>query len=64
MAKKNKKIRITLIKSTIGRKPNQRKTAVALGLTKISKTVEQEATPSILGMVATIAHLVKVEEIG
>jgi large subunit ribosomal protein L30 len=63
MAKKSKKIRITLTSSPIGHKPNQRKTAKALGLTKISKTVEKEATPAILGMVNTISHLVQVEEI-
>jgi large subunit ribosomal protein L30 len=61
--KKNKKIRVTLVRSTIGRKPNQRKTAEALGLTKMSKTVEKEADPAILGMVRTISHLVEVEEI-
>ena len=44
--KKSKKIRITLTSSPIGHKPNQRKTAIALGLTKISKTVEKEATPA------------------
>ena len=62
--KKSKKIRITLIRSTIGRKPNQRKTAEALGLTKMSKTVEKDASPAVLGMVRTISHLVEVEEIG
>ena len=61
--KKSKKIRITLTHSPIGHKPNQRKTAKALGLTKISKTVEKEATPAILGMVNAISHLVQVEEI-
>ncbi|NLO59750.1 MAG: 50S ribosomal protein L30 [Spirochaetales bacterium] len=58
-----KKIRVTLVKSVIGSLPVQRKTVKALGLGKISSSVEREATPSILGMVRTISHLVKVEEI-
>ena len=57
-----KTIEITLVKSLIGRKPNQIATAKALGLTKINQTVEKEANEAILGMVNTIKHLVKVEE--
>ena len=57
-----KTIEITLVKSLIGRKPNQIATAKALGLTKINKTVEKEANEAILGMVNTIKHLVKVTE--
>jgi len=56
-------LQIMLIKSPLGRKPNQRKTAVALGLRKINQTVEVEATPSVVGMVNTISHLVEVKEI-
>lgn len=57
------KIRIKLVRSTIGRKPYQKKTAKALGLGKINSSVEKEASPSILGMVRAIEHLVEVEEI-
>lgn len=57
------KIRIELIKSTIGRKPNQRRTVKALGLKKVNSVVELEKNPAIEGMVKTISHLVKVEEI-
>jgi large subunit ribosomal protein L30 len=57
------KIRITLVKSVIGTKPNQRKTVRSLGLRKIGSAVEQEQSPAVLGMVKTVAHLVKVEEI-
>lgn len=57
-----KTIEITLVKSLIGRKPNQIATAKALGLTKINQTVEKEANEAILGMVNTIKHLVKVTE--
>ncbi len=57
------KIKIKLVRSTIGRKPYQKKTAKALGLGKINSSVEKEASPSILGMVRAIEHLVEVEEI-
>ena len=57
-----KTIEITLVKSLIGRKPNQIATAKVLDLTKINQTVEKEANEAILGMVNTIKHLVKVTE--
>ena len=57
------KLQITLAKSLIGRKSSQIATASALGLKKIGKTVEVEATPQILGMVKKIDYLLKVEEI-
>lgn len=65
MAKKSSvnKVRISLVRSVISRKPNQRKTVKALGLRKIGSSVEVELTPSIQGMVHTVDHLVKVEEI-
>lgn len=64
MAKKKvEMIRIELIKSVIGSKPKQRKTVKALGLGKINSSVEREATPVVKGMINTISHLVKVEEI-
>jgi large subunit ribosomal protein L30 len=56
------KVTITLNKSLIGRKPNQIKTAHALGLKKIHKSVTKEQNPQIQGMIATIAHLVTVKE--
>jgi large subunit ribosomal protein L30 len=57
------KIRIELVKSTIGRKPDQVKTAHALGLNKINSYVILDSNAAILGMVRKINHLVKVEEI-
>lgn len=60
---KTKKIRIELVKSTIGQKPRKRATVRCLGLGKINSFVEQEANPAILGMVSSVSHLVKVEEI-
>ncbi|MFC2420728.1 MAG: 50S ribosomal protein L30 [Treponema maltophilum] len=43
--------------------PATRATVRCLGLKKIDSFVEQEPTPSVLGMVASVSHLVKVEEI-
>jgi large subunit ribosomal protein L30 len=57
------KIRIKLIRSTIGALPKQRATVRSLGLRKIGSSTEQEAVPAILGMVKTVSHLVSVEEI-
>lgn len=57
------KLKITLVKSTIGAKPKQKLTAEALGLTKMHKTVEQQDNAAIRGMIGKISHLVKVEEI-
>ncbi len=57
------KIRITQYKSGIDRSERQKRTLVALGLRKINHSVEQEASPQILGMVKKVSHLVKVEEI-
>jgi large subunit ribosomal protein L30 len=56
-------LKITLVKSTIGSKPMHKKTATALGLTKLNKTVEQKDNAAIRGMINTIVHLVKVEEV-
>jgi large subunit ribosomal protein L30 len=57
------KIKITQLKSVIDRSERQKQTMVALGLRKINKFIEVEATPQILGMVRKVNHLVKVEEI-
>ncbi|MEZ5046213.1 MAG: 50S ribosomal protein L30 [Chitinophagaceae bacterium] len=56
------KIKITQIKSAIDRSSRQKATLTALGLKKISQTVEHEATPQILGMVKKVEHLVKTEK--
>ncbi|MDR1900318.1 MAG: 50S ribosomal protein L30 [Treponema sp.] len=56
------KIRIRLVRSTIGALPRQRATVRSLGLRKIGSCTEQEASPPILGMVKTVSHLVSVEE--
>ena len=56
-------IKVTQIKSGIGTKPNQRQTLRSLGLKRISDSVVKEDRPEIRGMVATVPHLVTVEEI-
>ncbi|MFT4022858.1 MAG: 50S ribosomal protein L30 [Flavihumibacter sp.] len=58
-----KKIKITQVKSAIDRPERQKATLIALGLKKMNASKEVEATPQILGMVRTVEHLVKVEEI-
>jgi large subunit ribosomal protein L30 len=57
------KIRITQVKSRIGSTPRQKRTLDALGLRKMHRSVELEATPQILGMVDKLKHLLQVEEI-
>ena len=57
------KIRVTKVKSVIKRPENQKRTMEALGLHKIGKPVEHEDTPSILGMIRKVNHLVSVETI-
>ena len=57
------KIRVTQVKSKIGRPERQKRTMLALGLKKMNQTVEHEATPQVLGMVKKVAHLLKVEAV-
>jgi large subunit ribosomal protein L30 len=56
-------LKITLVKSTIGQKQNQKDTARALGLRKMNQTVVRPDNPQMRGMVFTIQHLIKVEKI-
>ena len=58
-----KKLKITLIRSLIGYKQDQRATVRALGLGKIGTSIVQEDNPTIRGMVHKVRHLVKVEEV-
>ncbi|MCT4594509.1 MAG: 50S ribosomal protein L30 [Anaeromicrobium sp.] len=58
-----KMLKITLVKSTIGSKPQHRKNIEALGLKKLHQTVEKPDNPQMRGMIAKVDHLVKVEEI-
>ena len=56
------KIKVTLVKSAIGRPERQKRTLVALGLKKLNQTIEHDATPNIVGMVNKVQHLVSVSE--
>jgi len=56
------KLKITLVKSPIGAVPKHRKTAEALGLRKLNKTVEMPDNEAVRGMIRQISYLVKVEE--
>lgn len=55
-------ITFTLVKSGIGSTKKIRATLTGLGLTRMQKTVTRKDTPEIRGMLAKVAHLVRVEE--
>jgi large subunit ribosomal protein L30 len=57
------KLKITLIKSKVGRLQSHKATVEALGLRKIGSVVEHEANPQIKGMVDKVKYLLKVEEV-
>jgi len=56
------KLKVTLVKSMIGRPKKHRKVLRSMGLAKINRTVEFIDTPSIRGMINKVSHLVKAEE--
>ncbi|GAB6142582.1 50S ribosomal protein L30 [Desulfocicer niacini] len=57
------KVKITQIRSIIGRPEKQRRILRALGLRKMHMTVEHKNNPAILGMAKKVPHLVRVEEV-
>lgn len=57
-----KKLKITQVKSGIGRNKRQRRTLEALGIRKMHQTVIHNDTPSIRGMITKVSHLVEFEE--
>lgn len=59
---KVKQLKITQIRSEIGKLEAQKRTIKALGIKKMHDTVVQNDTPEIRGMVACVKYLVKVEE--
>ncbi len=65
MAKIDKmaKIKITQIRSRIGSNKRQKATLDALGLRKMNKTVEHEASDQVLGMVNKVKHLIDVKDV-
>jgi large subunit ribosomal protein L30 len=54
-------LKVTLVRSVIGRPPDQRATVASLGLRKIHQTVEVADTPSTRGMLTKVRHLIVVE---
>ena len=54
-------VKVTLIKSTIGKKASHKATVIGLGLRKINHTVELIDTPEIRGMIKSINYLLKIE---
>lgn len=64
MAKKTaeKKLRVTLVKSTIGYSKRQKATVRALGLRRMNHTVEHVDSPALRGMLFKVSHLIKVVE--
>ena len=55
-------LRVTLVKSSIGRPYDQERTLRSMGLRKLHQTVELQDNPSMRGMVAKVHHLVRVED--
>jgi len=55
-------VKITLVKSMIGRPEKHRRVLRGMGLTKIDKTVKLVDTPAVRGMIHVVSHLVKTEE--
>jgi large subunit ribosomal protein L30 len=57
------RLKVTQTRSVIGSKQNQRDTLRTLGLKRINDVVVKEDRPEIRGMIATVIHLVKIEEV-
>jgi large subunit ribosomal protein L30 len=58
-----KELRITLVRSPLGNTTKHKLTIRALGLSRLHQTVVQADTPQLRGMLAKVAHMVKVEEV-
>ncbi|MEN3185946.1 MAG: 50S ribosomal protein L30 [Atribacterota bacterium] len=59
-----KLLRITLVRSPIGRPESHKKTVKALGFRKLYQTMVKEDSPSLRGMIHKVGYLLRVEEIG
>jgi large subunit ribosomal protein L30 len=57
------KLKVTLVKSMIGRPEKHRQVLRGMGLNRLNKSVELQDTPAIRGMIQKVCHLVKAEEI-
>jgi large subunit ribosomal protein L30 len=58
----SKTVKVTQVKSSIGRLPKHRATLKGLGLRRINHTVELEDTPSVRGMINQVHYMIKVED--
>jgi len=58
----SKTVKVTQVKSSIGRLPKHRATLRGLGLRRINHTVELEDTPSVRGMINQVHYMIKVED--
>jgi large subunit ribosomal protein L30 len=58
-----KKVKITQVKSGIGRPKRQKDTLTALGFKRMNQSLEVELSPSVAGMVDAVKHLLKIEEL-
>jgi large subunit ribosomal protein L30 len=57
------RLKVTQIRSGVGRPPPQRRTLRALGLKRVHHSVVQDDRPEIRGMIARVRHLVDIEEV-
>ena len=57
------KLKVTLVRSMIGRPEKHRQVLRGMGLNRLNKSVELQDTPAIRGMIQKVCHLVKAEEI-
>ncbi|HOG46477.1 MAG TPA: 50S ribosomal protein L30 [Anaerolineae bacterium] len=58
-----KQLRITWVKSAIGYSETQKRTVRALGLRRLGDVVVKDDSPALRGMVASVSHLIRVEEV-
>jgi len=61
-AKKEKMLKITLVKSPIGAVPKNRKTIEAMGLTKLNKSILLPDNAATKGMIQKVGYMLKVED--
>ena len=57
-------VKITQVRSAIGRRADQRQTLIGLGLNKLHRTRELEDTPAVRGMIDKVSHLLRIEDEG
>lgn len=57
------RVRVTLVRSVIGRKPKHRATVTALGLRGIGSSTEHTTSAAVIGMIRTVRYLLTIEEV-